>query len=419
MHAINLLYRSSTPTTELHFKKVYYRGDKLSVPGRLPAIMTDNNNPYDIFSPASQRNPHLHDSMRQNDPVHAAIHPQTGQTHWFLTRYDDCLAFLKDKRFGKEFRRRLPSHITEKWSIDSTEDSINLNMLNLDEPAHTRLKSLVHLAFMPQRINQLRPRLQKLADSLFDVIDKSVADGDEFDLTQYYISKLPLMSIIEMLGLPMTDFEQLFVWTHGMLSQDDSIVRPAIANLSHYLDERIDNRRNNPDMPDDVLSALILAEDAGDKLSQEELLSMVVLLITAGYETMVNFISNSVMTLFEFPAQMQLLKKNLDNPAVVQSAIEELLRYSGPSHITLASWAFEDVGMGDKVIRQGDIVHAVLFAANRDPLIFDDPQRFDIMRTPNKHIAFSYGIHHCLGAALARLQGDIAITTLLRRIPTM
>jgi len=171
--------------------------------------------------------------------------------------------------------------------------------------------------------------------------------------------------------------------------------------------------------PECTLSALIFAEDAGDRLSRDELLSMVFLLITAGYETMVNFISNSVMTLFDHPQQMRLLQDNLDKPLIVKSAIEELLRYSGPSHMTLASWAFEDVSLGGKVIHQGDIVHAVLFAANRDPLIFDNPHEFNIMRTPNKHIAFSYGIHHCLGAALARIEGEIAIATLLCRMPNL
>ena len=146
---------------------------------------------------------------------------------------------------------------------------------------------------------------------------------------------------------------------------------------------------------------------------------MIYLLITAGYETMVSFISNGIMSLFEHPEQMHLLRENVDNTAILKSAIEEMLRYNGPAHMTLASWAFEDVEIRGKVIHQGDIVHAVLLAANRDPLVFDNPHKFDILRHPNKHIAFSYGIHHCLGAALARLEGEIAIATLLRRMPNL
>jgi cytochrome P450 len=272
---------------------------------------------------------------------------------------------------------------------------------------------------MPQRINALRPRLQNIADALFDAIDMNVSDGDEFDLTARYIAQLPLMSIAAMLGIPPEDFIELHSWTQSMLVQDEANVRDALVEFTSYLNRQIDIRRQNPDAMDDVLSALIFAEDAGDRLTRQELLSTVFLLITAGYETMVNFISNSIMTLFEHPEQMQALQRNIDNPVILKSAIEELLRFNGPSHMTLASWAIQDVVLRDKVIHQGDIVHAVLFAANRDPLVFDNPHQFDIMRHPNKHIAFSYGIHHCLGAALARIEGEIAIATLLRRMPNL
>jgi cytochrome P450 len=357
--------------------------------------------------------------MRNEDPVHAAVHPETGQTYWFLTRYDDCLDFLKDKRFGKDYSLLLPSNNTADWGEKDVEDIVNLHMLNLDEPAHARLKSLVHLAFMPQQINSLRPRLQAIAENLFDVIDAEIKDGDEFDLTEKYINKLPLMSIAVMLGIPNSDFEALFVWTQNMLLPDEVLVHASLAEFSSYLHHQIDMRHNSPDSFDDILSSLIMAEDKGDRLSRQELLAMVFLLISAGYETMVNFISNGIVALFENPSQMQLLQKNSDNPNMLKAAIEEILRFNGPSHMTLASWAYEDVSMRGKVIRQGDIAHAVLYAANRDPLVFVEPDKFDILRRPNKHIAFSYGIHHCLGAALARLEGEIALATLIRRMPNL
>jgi cytochrome P450 len=381
-------------------------------------MVVSKTNPYDIFSPQAQRNHILYEQMRGEDPVHAAIHPQTGHTYWFLTRYDDCLNFLKDKRFGKEFRRRLPVSLAETWRVTNAEDIMNLHMLNLDDPVHARLKSLVHLAFTPLRIHNLRLRLQQIADRLFDAIDENVADGDEFDLTQRYISQLPLLSIAAMLGIPLIDYQRLYTWTQNMLVSDVAVVRLAIAEFSSYLQQQIDLRHANP-LADDLLSGLVFAEDAGDRLSRQELLAMVFLLITAGYETMVNFISNGINSLFENPIQMRLLQDNLDNPVILNSAIEEILRYNGPSHMTLTSWAFEDVAIGTKVIRRGDAAHAVLLAANRDPLVFDNPHQFDIMRQPNKHIAFSYGIHHCLGAALARLEGEIAIVTLLRRMPNL
>lgn len=376
------------------------------------------DNPYDMFSLASQRNPDLHDRMRLEDPVHCAIHPVSGQRVWFLTRYDDCQAFLKDKRFGRNVQK-LPAHLRHSGDDTYSADTINQHMLNLDDPDHSRLRAVVQTAFMPKRIQKLSPRLQAIADSLFDNIDATVADGDELDLTQLYISQFPLLTIAELLGISSEDYPNLFLWTHQMLAEDDLTVRQGITALTDYLYRQIDLRKQQPIPLDDVLSGLIFSESEGLRLNRDELLAMVYLFITAGYETMVNFISNSVMTLLEYPDVLRQLQNNLDNPAMIQTAIDELLRFAGPSHITLEQWAYQDVTIRDKVIKQGDIVHAVLFAANRDPQIFKNPHELDILRKPNKHIAFSHGIHHCLGAALARLEGDIAIMTLLRRMPNL
>jgi cytochrome P450 PksS len=353
--------------------------------------------------------------MRTDDPVHRAVDPHSGHTFWFLTRYDHCVSFMKDKRFGKEFRARLPSDLLETWPLTDTYDIINRHMLNLDDPDHTRLKSLVHKAFTPTRVNNLRPRLQAIAEDLLEAINSEVADGDEFDLTERYAGVLPLMSIAEMLGIPSADYMQFSAWTKAMLIlSDEETAHAAIIEFSMYLHQQIDFRRANPGTTDDLLTGLIFAEDAGDRLTRQELLAMVFLLLAAGHETMVNFISNGVLSLLENPDQMQLLGDNLDNPAVVKSAIEEMLRYNGPSDTTLPSWAFEDVEIGGKVIQQGDVVYAVLHAANRDPAVFEHPDKFDIVRHPNNHVAFTQGIHHCLGAPLARLEGEIAITALLR-----
>lgn len=381
--------------------------------------MAANANPYDIFSPHVHRDPDLYARMRNEDPIHCALHPDTGQAYWFLTRYEDCLNFLRDKRFGREFQHRLPPLLVDRWLPVDPEDFVNRHMLNLDEPTHARLKSLVHNAFMPLRINALRPRLQAIADQLFDEVDADVRGGDEFDLTERYITQLPLLTIAAMLGIPMADYQMLYGWTQTMLLTDQAVVRPILTDFSEYLFHQIDKRRMQPEKSDDLLSMLTSSEDSGDRLSRQELLAMVYLLITAGYETMVNFISNSIMTLFENSEQMRLMQENIHNSVLVKSAIEEMLRFNGPSHMTLASWAFEDVELGGKTIRQGDVVHAVLYAANRDPLVFENPDTFDILRSPNKHIAFSYGIHHCLGAALARLEGEIALVTLLRRMPNL
>jgi cytochrome P450 len=223
---------------------------------------------------------------------------------------------------------------------------------------------------------------------------------------------------MEMLGLPSPDYPQFRRWTETMLlSSDEETAHQAVIEFSMYLHRQIDLRHENSDSTDDLLNGLIFAEDAGGRLTRQELLAMVFLLFAAGYETVANFISNGVLSLMQNPAQCQKLRENLDNPLVVRSAIEEMLRFEGPSYMTLPSWALEDVDIGGKVIRKGDTVHAVLYAANRDPEVFDQPNTFDILRQPNRHIAFSQGIHHCLGAPLARLEGEIAITTLLRWMP--
>jgi cytochrome P450 len=266
----------------------------------------------------------------------------------------------------------------------------------------------------------LRARFQSIAENLLAAVDNDVADGDEFDLIERYAGVLPLMAIAEMLGIPSADYVLFSAWTKTMLLvADEETVYGAIIEFSMYLHQQIDFRHANSSPTNDLLTGLIFAEDGGDRLSRQELLAMVFLLLAAGHETMVNFISNGVLSLLQNPDQMRLLQQSLDKPAIVKSAIEEMLRYNGPSDTTLPSWAFEDVEIGGKLIQQGDVVHAVLHAANRDPAVFEHPDQFDILRHPNNHIAFSQGIHHCLGAPLARLEGEIAITTLLRWMPTL
>ncbi len=377
-------------------------------------------NPFDIFAAEAQGNHALYERMRNDDPVHRAIDPQTGQPVWFLTRYDDCVSFMRDKRFSKASGSWLPADPLEQLPPMDTHEIINRHMLNLDEPDHTRLKSLVHKAFTPGRVNNLRPRLQAIADGLLQAVDHDVTDGDEFDLTERYAEVFSLMSIMEMLGIPSADYPQFRAWTKTMLlSADEGIVQTAIIEFSMYLHRQIELRHEHLSSTDDLLSGLIFAEDAGDRLTRQELLAMVFLLFAAGYETVANFISNGVLALLENPDQTRILRDNLDNPLVVNSAIEEMLRYNSPSYMTLPSWASEDVELGGRLIQKGDSIHAVLHAANRDPAVFDQPNRFDILRHPNKHIAFSQGIHHCLGAPLARLEGEIAMTALLRWIPRL
>jgi cytochrome P450 len=364
-------------------------------------MVASDTNPYDIFSPQAQRNHALYAQMREQDPIHGAVHPVTGQTTWFLTRYDDCQRFLRDMRFGK-----LPM---------PTGDVMNGNMLNMSGDDHARLKALVHRAFLPSTLMSLRSRIQAIADHLLDAFDQDVAPGDDFNLTTQYIERLPLLTLMDLFGLPVADYAPIKGWVDDLLRADAQSTARTTPEFSAYLAVQIQARRLTP--THDLLTTLIFAENDGDALNETELLAMIFLLFTAGHETMLSFISHSVLSLRDYPEQMRLLVKHLGDTTITTTAIEELLRYNGPSYMTLPSWALEDVEMENQLIRQGQGVHAILDAANRDPDVFQNPDRLDILRQPNKHLAFSNGIHHCLGAPLARLGGDIAITTLLRRIP--
>ena len=242
------------------------------------------------------------------------------------------------------------------------------------------------------------------------------AEGQhEFDLLEAYGFLVPITVIAELLGVPVADRERFRAWTKALLfgiSQDDA--RVSVLEFAMYMHEMIEERQKNP--KEDLISGLVAVEDAGDKLDRQELLSMIFLLLVAGHETTVNLIGNGTLALLQNRDQFDLLRSD---PTLIKSAVEEMLRYNGPVETPTPRWAFEDVQFGDQVIAQGDIVLPSLLGANRDPAYFADPNRFDIRRDPNKHIAFGNGIHYCLGAPLARLEGEIAIKTLVRRLPNL
>ena len=374
---------------------------------------TTANITFDIWNPKTRANPQaMYEQMRQEAPVYEALGPITGRRFWFFTRYDDSVAVLKDPRFGKDFLKHLtPEQLAEQPQDGAEFDAVNRHMLNLDPPDHTRLRALVHKAFTPRIIENLRPRIQQIADNLLDA-----AEGQhEFDLLEAYGFLVPITVIAELLGVPVADRERFRAWTKALLfgiSQDDA--RVSVLEFAMYMHEMIEERQKNP--KEDLISGLVAVEDAGDKLDRQELLSMIFLLLVAGHETTVNLIGNGTLALLQNRDQFDLLRSD---PTLIKSAVEEMLRYNGPVETPTPRWAFEDVQFGDQVIAQGDIVLPSLLGANRDPAYFADPNRFDIRRDPNKHIAFGNGIHYCLGAPLARLEGEIAIKTLVRRLPNL
>ena len=348
--------------------------------------------------------------LRTEDPVH---HSPLG--FWVLTRYDDVVAALRDPRLAKE---AIASFVAARFG--APVPAMGLSMLDRDPPDHTRLRGLVSKAFTPRVVEGLRPRIQQIVDGLLD----GVAGRRSMDLIEEFAYPIPVIVICEMLGVPVEDHERFKGWSldiaRGLdliwLGPDSEVGRRSIAarqSLAEYFRGLIAQRRAAPRT--DLLSGLIAAEEAGDKLNEVELLATCILLLIAGHETTVNLIGNGTLALLRHRDQLQRLQRD---PGLIGSAVEELLRFDGPVQRT-ARIPSEDIVIGGRTIAKGQMVMPFIGAADRDPAQFPDPDRLDIGRADNRHIAFGWGIHFCLGAPLARIEGQIAIGTLVRRLPKL
>jgi len=360
----------------------------------------------DLGSPRFKANPYpFYARLRAEAPVCRTS--LFNRPAWLVTRYDDVLLVLKDERFAKEWTSRMPS-------MPSFAKSATSSMLNMDPPDHTRLRKLVNKAFTPRLIEGLRERIQTACD---DLLDAAVPNG-RMELVHGYALPLPLAVIGELLGIPAQDRLRLHSWARSMIEGSTIIdvlrALPYMWLVVRYFRKLFAHRRKQP--LDDLVTALVQAEEEGDKLSEDELLSMVLLLLLAGYETTVNLIASGTLALLQHPEQRDRLQQN---PTLTESAIEELLRYTSPGDIATIRLAREDVTIGSVTIRRGDLVLTVLGSANHDESQFPDPETLDITREPNRHLAFGQGVHYCLGAELARLEGQIALRTLFCRFPNL
>ncbi|MEQ8675992.1 MAG: cytochrome P450 [Aggregatilineales bacterium] len=378
--------------------------------------MTDVITGEMIWQKSVRANPQaFYEEMRQTSPIFKGIGPMTGNTFWFFTHYDDVVSVLKDQRFGKEFRKHLTPEEAAAFGPEPAPDDmfavINRHLLNVDPPDHTRLRALVHKAFTPRMVENLRPRITEIADDLLnDMEGKS-----EVDLLDSFAFPLPITVIAEMLGIAPEDRIKFREWTRVLLFDPDMDNNMAsIMEFTSYMNAKIDEYQQTP--ADNILSALIQAEEGGDSLDRMELLSMIFLLLVAGHETTVNLIGNGTLALMQHRDQLEKLH---NDPALIKTAVEELLRWNGPVETPTTRWAFEDVEISGVTIPKGDMVLPSLLAANRDPAMFENPNTLDITRDPNRHIAFGHGIHYCVGAPLARLEGTIAINALLARFPNI
>ena len=351
---------------------------------------------YDPTSPKVRAYPYdVYEKIRRKDPVHR-LRMVNG---WILTEYADVDRVLRDhKRFSNE-------------SADSVVDY--KSFLGMDPPDHTRLRGLVSRAFTPRSVSALAPRIERVVGELLDALE----GRDKFDLIESFAYPLPITVIAEMMGVPPEDMGLFERWSNDIslvieptvTDEQRARIRDSSQNLFDYFEGIMERRRREP--KDDIISALMAVEDAGDRLTHDELLATLLLLLVAGNETTRNLIGNGTLALIKHPDQMARLR---DDPDLMESAIHEMLRYDSPVQLDGRD-AAEDVEIGGKRIRAGQRVISSLGAANRDPSAFSNPNALDISRAEKSHISFGRGIHHCLGAPLAVLEGRIAFAGLLER----
>jgi cytochrome P450 len=370
----------------------------------------------ELASPAFKANPYpFYARLRAEAPVHRVRLPAK-QVAWLVTRYDDVASVLKDDRFVKEKRKVLsPEQAARQPRIPGVFRPLEQHMLDMDPPDHTRLRGLVHKAFTPRLIEDLRGRVQTLTDQLLDTAQRR----ERMDLIRDYALPMPTTIIAEMLGVPAQDRHKFQRWSNTIVAAVPTTwgllkAMPSMFAFLRYIRKLIRVRRSAPG--DDLTSALVGAREAGDRFSEDELLGMIFLLLIAGHETTVNLIGNGTLTLLQHPESMDQLR---DDPSLIKSAVEELLRYNGPLETATERFASEDVTVAGVTIPRGEMVFAVVASANRDDRQFERPDELDLAREPNRHLAFGMGVHYCLGAPLARLEGQIAINTLLRRVPDL
>ncbi|HBF80288.1 MAG TPA: cytochrome P450 [Streptomyces sp.] len=347
-------------------------------------------NPYPFYA-----------KMRAEGPVHA-IRTDDIEHAWLIVGYEEARAALADQRFSKDWRT------AERWA--ASENPINANMLEMDAPRHTRLRRLVAGEFTARRIEALRPRVEEITGRLLD----AMVPAGRADLVDAFAFPLPMTVICELIGVPDLDrdaFRHLSNAIVAPVARDAE--EKAVHAMGDYLDELIADKRRSPG--EDLMSALIQARDEqGDRLSPDELVGMAFLLLVAGHETTVNLISNGVRALLDHPDQLALLRAR---PELLDGAVEEMLRYEGPVETATFRFAREPVTIGSQVIPAGDAVLVALGSGNRDADRYPDPDTFDIRREPRGHLAFGHGMHFCLGAPLARMEGRTAVRALLDRCP--
>ena len=372
------------------------------------------NRPLNLRSKRFSADKYAHYAyLREHDPVHRGrILPMMPAT--FLARYDDCVSMLKDPRLVRNRKtatggRRSPLPLPKSASL------LLNSMINADGADHRRLRTLIHRAFTPRAITALEGSIETLTH---DLLDRAEAKG-EVELIADFARPIPVAVIATMVGVDTDQVPKFTRYIRAITEGFDgfTLLRTLFWDLPRataFVRELIAEKRKRP--ADDILTGLIEAEEDGEKLSEDELAAMVFLIIIAGHETTYNLITNAVYTLLTHPDQLRRLR---DDPSLIDTAIEEVMRFNGPVHSSKPEYATEELTIGGVAIPKGSIVLPLLGSANRDEAVFADADIFDIGRTPNRHLGFGIGVHYCLGAPLARMETKIALLALLERNPNL
>ena len=360
----------------------------------------------ELAQPRFKANPYpLYARLRAEAPVYRTRF--LGRPTWLITRYDDVLMLLKEERVVKDWPP------VTRW-LHFVCQPITHHMLNKDDADHTRLRGLAHQVFKPSLIEQLRERIQSLCDELLDKLETA----SNFDLVREFALPLPLTIMAELLGIPAAERARLYARAQTSLSPSTIpevlLAVPDQRLLTRQIRKLVQQRRREP--RDDLVTALVQAEAEGNKLSEDELVATIFFLMIAGYETTASLIASGALALMQNSHERERFKQT---PTIGESAIEELLRYTSPLDVATHRFAREDLIINSVKIPRGDALFAVLGSANRDESQFPDPDTLNLSRVPNKHVALGQGVHFCLGAPLARLDGQIALTTLFRRFPNL
>ncbi|MER5452398.1 cytochrome P450 [Streptomyces sp. NPDC002764] len=387
---------------------------------------TPTPSPPDLFTWEFATNPYpAYAWLRAHAPVHRTTLP-SGVEAWLVTRYADAKQTLADNRLSKNpAHHDEPAHAKGKTGIPGERKAeLMTHLLNIDPPDHTRLRRLVSKAFTPRRVAEFAPRVQQLTDQFID----RFAEKGSADLIHEFAFPLPIHAICDLLGVPREDQDDFRDWA-GMMIRHQGGPRGGVARsvkkMRGYLADLIHRKRAAlPDTPapgEDLISGLIRASDHGEHLTENEAAAMAFILLFAGFETTVNLIGNGTFALLTHPEQRARLQTSLaaGERGLLETGVEELLRYDGP--VELATWRFatEPLTIGGQDIAAGDPVLVVLAAADRDPDRFAEPDTLDLSRRDNQHLGYGHGIHYCLGAPLARLEGQTALATLLTRLPDL